>query len=140
MDIPTQYTTSMRVSGMIGGKMAPEARAMKMLYPEEIFQEFEGEDSSWWQFDSRVNWLIEKIQDKRSEKILVIASRASTALQLEQALREREGVRATVFHEGMSILERDKAAAYFAQKRAVLRCLSVAKLALKVVTSNLRTS
>lgn len=68
MDIPTQYTTSMRVSGMIGGKMAPEARAMKMLYPEEIFQEFEGEDSSWWQFDSRVNWLIEKIQDKRSEK------------------------------------------------------------------------
>lgn len=128
MDIPTQYTTSMRVSGMIGGKMAPEARAMKMLYPEEIFQEFEGEDSSWWQFDSRVNWLIEKIQDKRSEKILVIASRASTALQLEQALREREGVRATVFHEGMSILERDKAAAYFAQEEGgaqVLICSEI---------------
>ncbi|WP_213865488.1 RNA polymerase-associated protein RapA [Vibrio crassostreae] len=128
MEIPTQYTTSMRVSGMIGGKMAPEARAMKMLYPEEIFQEFEGEDSSWWQFDSRVNWLIEKIQDKRSEKILVIASRASTALQLEQALREREGVRATVFHEGMSILERDKAAAYFAQEEGgaqVLICSEI---------------
>ncbi|WP_299685702.1 RNA polymerase-associated protein RapA [uncultured Vibrio sp.] len=128
MDIPTQYTTSMRVSGMIGGKMAPEARAIKMLYPEEIFQEFEGEDSSWWQFDSRVNWLIEKIQDKRSEKILVIASRSSTALQLEQALREREGVRATVFHEGMSILERDKAAAYFAQEEGgaqVLICSEI---------------
>ncbi|MGF1752926.1 RNA polymerase-associated protein RapA [Vibrio makurazakiensis] len=128
MDIPSQYTTSMRVSGMIGGKMAPEARAMKMLYPEEIFQEFEGEDSSWWQFDSRVNWLLDKIQDKRSEKILVIASRASTALQLEQALREREGVRATVFHEGMSILERDKAAAYFAQEEGgaqVLICSEI---------------
>ena len=98
------------------------------MYPEEIFQEFEGEDSSWWQFDSRVNWLIEKIQDKRSEKILVIASRASTALQLEQALREREGVRATVFHEGMSILERDKAAAYFAQEEGgaqVLICSEI---------------
>jgi len=128
MPIPQQYTTSMRVSGMIGGKISPEARALKNLYPEEIFQEFEGDDASWWQFDSRVNWLLEKIKDKRSEKILVIASRASTALQLEQALREREGIRATVFHEGMSILERDKAAAYFAQEEGgaqVLICSEI---------------
>ncbi|MEF1255822.1 RNA polymerase-associated protein RapA [Vibrio sp. M260112] len=128
MLIPQQYTTSMRVSGMIGGKMSSEARALKNLYPEEIFQEFEGDDSSWWQFDSRVNWLLEKITEKRSEKILVIASRASTALQLEQALREREGIRATVFHEGMSILERDKAAAYFAQEEGgaqVLICSEI---------------
>ncbi|SYZ80476.1 RNA polymerase associated protein RapA [Vibrio paracholerae] len=93
LEIPSQYTTSMRVAGMLGGKLTPEARAMKMLYPEEIFQEFEGEESSWWQFDSRVNWLLEKVKAKRSEKILVIASRASTALQLEQALREREGMK-----------------------------------------------
>ncbi|MDC5840975.1 RNA polymerase-associated protein RapA [Vibrio europaeus] len=128
MPIPQQYTTSMRVSGMIGGKISPEARALKNLYPEEIFQEFEGDDASWWQFDSRVNWLLDKIKEKRSEKILVIASRASTALQLEQALREREGIRATVFHEGMSILERDKAAAYFAQEEGgaqVLICSEI---------------
>ncbi|NOH25258.1 RNA polymerase-associated protein RapA [Vibrio europaeus] len=128
MPIPQQYTTSMRVSGMIGGKVSPEARALKNLYPEEIFQEFEGDDASWWQFDSRVNWLLDKIKEKRSEKILVIASRASTALQLEQALREREGIRATVFHEGMSILERDKAAAYFAQEEGgaqVLICSEI---------------
>ncbi|MCA2017585.1 RNA polymerase-associated protein RapA [Vibrio tritonius] len=128
MDIPAQYETSMRVAGMIGGKLSSEARAIKMLYPEEIFQEFEGEESSWWQFDSRVNWLLDKIKEKRSDKILVIASRASTALQLEQALREREGIRATVFHEGMSILERDKAAAYFAQEEGgaqVLICSEI---------------
>ncbi|POF58462.1 RNA polymerase-associated protein RapA, partial [Vibrio vulnificus] len=102
--------------------------AMKNLYPEEIFQEFEGEESSWWQFDCRVNWLLEKLKAQRSEKVLVIASRASTALQLEQALREREGIRATVFHEGMSILERDKAAAYFAQEEGgaqVLICSEI---------------
>lgn len=118
----------MRVSGLIGGKISQEARALKNLYPEEIFQEFEGEEASWWQFDSRVNWLIEKIKQKRSEKILVIASRSTTALQLEQALREREGIRATVFHEGMSILERDKAAAYFAQEEGgaqVLICSEI---------------
>ncbi|GIB61873.1 RNA polymerase associated protein RapA [Vibrio cholerae] len=128
LEIPSQYTTSMRVAGMLGGKLTPEARAMKMLYPEEIFQEFEGDESSWWQFDSRVNWLLEKVKAKRSEKILVIASRASTALQLEQALREREGIRATVFHEGMSIIERDKAAAYFAQEEGgaqVLICSEI---------------
>ncbi len=128
MPIPSQYTTAMRVAGMLGGKMTPEARALKNLYPEELFQEFEGDESSWWQFDSRVDWLLEKVLAKRSEKILVIASRASTALQLEQALREREGVRATVFHEGMSILERDKASAYFAQEEGgaqVLICSEI---------------
>ncbi len=128
MGIPPQYTTAMRVAGMLGGKMPAEARAMKMLYPEEIFQEFEGDAGSWWQFDPRVDWLIEKVKEKRSEKILVIASRSATALQLEQALREREGIRATVFHEGMSILERDKAAAYFAQEEGgaqVLLCSEI---------------
>ncbi len=58
----------------------------------------------------------------------MIASRASTALQLEQELREREGIRLTVFHEGMSIIERDKAAAYFAQEEGgaqVLICSEI---------------
>lgn len=61
-------------------------------------------------------------------------------MQLEQALREREGIRATVFHEGMSIIERDKAAAYFAQEEGGAQVLIVVKLALKVVTSSLLTS
>ena len=30
-------------------------------------------------------------------------------------MRVKEGIRAAVFHEGMSIFDRDKAAAYFAQ-------------------------
>ena len=34
---------------------------------------------------------------------------------LEAALRIKEGMRAAVFHEGLSIFERDRAAAYFAQ-------------------------
>lgn len=121
MDIPQQYTTSMRVAGMIGGKMSSEARAMKNLYPEEIFQEFEGDDASWWQFDSRVNWLLEKVKEKRGEKILVIASRASTALQLEQALREREGIRATVFHEACRFLSATKLRLTLRKKKAVHR-------------------
>ncbi|MNB97743.1 RNA polymerase-associated protein RapA [compost metagenome] len=52
----------------------------------------------------------------RSQKVLVICAKATTALQLEQVLREREGIRAAVFHEGMSIIERDRAAAWFAEE------------------------
>ena len=39
----------------------------------------------------------------------MICAKAATALQLEQVLREREGIRAAVFHEGMSIIERTDA-------------------------------
>ena len=52
----------------------------------------------------------------RSQKVLVICAKATTALQLEQVLREREGIRAAVFHEGMSIIERDRAAARFSEE------------------------
>lgn len=126
MVMPEQYARAMRVSNLLDKDLPSEAKAIRKLYPEEIFQELEG--GSWWQFDSRVDWLIEKVKEKRSEKILVIASRSTTALQLEQALREREGIRATVFHEGMSIIERDKAAAYFAQEEGgaqVLICSEI---------------
>jgi len=126
MAMPEQYARAMRVSKMLDRDLPVEAQAMRKLYPEEIFQELEG--GEWWQFDSRVDWLIDKVKEKRSDKILVIASRATTALQLEQALREREGIRATVFHEGMSIIERDKAAAYFAQEEGgaqVLICSEI---------------
>ncbi|OAN19007.1 RNA polymerase-binding ATPase [Photobacterium jeanii] len=113
--MPTQYTTAMRVATMMMGKVSAEEKVLKLLYPEDIFQEFEGESATWWNFDPRVNWLLDMLKANRQEKVLVICSRAQTALTLEQALREREGIRATVFHEGMSIIERDKAAAYFAQ-------------------------
>lgn len=55
--------------------------------------------------------------------MLIIASGADTALSLEEALRTREGIQATVFHEGMSIIERDKAGAYFAQEEGGAQAL-----------------
>ncbi|MFD2176440.1 RNA polymerase-associated protein RapA [Veronia pacifica] len=115
LTIPSQYTTAMRVAGMMSRGKSAEEKALQWLYPEDIYQQFEGEDASWWGFDPRIDWLLNLLKSHRNEKVLVICSRAQTALSLEQALREREGIRGTVFHEGMSILERDKAAAYFAQ-------------------------
>ena len=53
------------------------------------------------------------------KKILVICKTAQTAIQLEQILREKEAIRSAVFHERMSIIERDRAAAYFADTEMV---------------------
>lgn len=66
--------------------------------------------------ESKIDWLIDFLKAQRDEKVLVICQTAATAIQLEQILREREAIRAAVFHEKMSIIERDRAAAYFADQ------------------------
>ncbi len=64
--------------------------------------------------DEKIHCLIDFLKSHRNEKILVICKTAQTAIQLEQVLREKEAIRSAVFHERMSIIERDRAAAYFA--------------------------
>lgn len=102
------------------------------LYPEVAYQAQleDGSDDSlhWWRFDPRVEWLIDTLKMLKRTKVLVICAHAETALDLEEALRVRSGIPATVFHEGMSILERDRAAAFFADEEAgaqVLICSEI---------------
>ncbi|WP_428636574.1 RNA polymerase-associated protein RapA [Shewanella sp.] len=114
--MPTQYETAARVSAMMGADTDITAKVKQALSPEKLYQAFESDSASWWKFDPRVDWLIDFLKNHRSKKVLIIASQAETALSLEEALRTREGIQATVFHEGMSIIERDKAGAYFAQE------------------------
>ncbi|MDZ5603619.1 RNA polymerase-associated protein RapA [Pseudomonas sp. RP23018S] len=88
------------------------------FYPEVAFQAQaeSAEDERWWRFDPRVDWLIDTLKMLKRTKVLVICAHAETAMDLEDALRVRSGIPATVFHEGMNILERDRAAAYFADE------------------------
>src|SRR5690606_610706 len=86
-------------------------------YPEVSYQaQSDNEEARWWKFDPRVDWLIDTLKMLKRVKVLVICAHAETAMDLEDALRVRSGIPATVFHEGMSILERDRAAAYFADE------------------------
>jgi ATP-dependent helicase HepA len=83
---------------------------------------------SWVGFDPRVQWFIDQLKALRGQKVLTICANASTALQLAEALRVKAGTRATVFHEGMNIVERDKAANYFSESEAgaqVLICSEI---------------
>ncbi|WP_022963280.1 RNA polymerase-associated protein RapA [Halopseudomonas pelagia] len=87
------------------------------LYPEVAFQDqLESAESPWWLEDPRVDWLIDTLKMLKRSKVLVICAHAETAMDLEGALRVLSGIPATVFHQGMSIIERDRAAAFFAEE------------------------
>ncbi|MDO8908433.1 MAG: SNF2-related protein [Pseudohongiella sp.] len=68
--------------------------------------------------DPRVQWLAEWLtgpgSKKRDGKTLLICAHDALAMALEKHLRLKVGVRSSVFHRHMSLLERDRAAAYFA--------------------------
>ena len=70
--------------------------------------------TDWLNLDERVDWLLNFLSEHRQEKILLICARAETAIELENHLNLREGIRSAVFHERMSLINRDRAAAYFA--------------------------
>ncbi len=85
------------------------------LTPERIYQEHKKDhEPDWVDRDPRVDWLYRTIKSLRGKKVLVICASAATVLELEAALRRRHGLHAAVFHEAMSIIERDRAAAWFA--------------------------
>jgi ATP-dependent helicase HepA len=110
LPLPEIYATSLgkfKSTGVIHPQM--------LLSPELLFQDQEPESNQrWFELDSRVEWLADKLKSLRPDKVLVIVSSALSALDIAEALRVKRGVHAAVFHEGLSIVERDRAAAYFA--------------------------
>ena len=86
-----------------------------LLCPEILYQESDPQ-LPWTDVDSRTEWLIAKLKELKPNKVLVIAANASTALDLAEALRIKEGINAAVFHEGLTIIERDRSAAFFADQ------------------------
>ena len=85
------------------------------LTPELLYQARQTPDSTHWtRLDPRVGWLSDTLSALKPHKVLVITASAMTALDLADYLRVRCGVHAAVFHEGMNLVERDRAAAFFA--------------------------
>ncbi|MBY4677319.1 RNA polymerase-associated protein RapA [Marinobacterium arenosum] len=97
--------------------LAEEAALTDQLQPEKLL----GDD--WLGKDPRVQWLVDWLKPRRTEKALLICHNAKTANALEEYLRLRAGVRSAVFHEGMTLINRDRAAAYFADKEEFAQVL-----------------
>lgn len=70
----------------------------------------------WPEFDPRVDWLIAKLKELSPNKVLVICADDDSAKALELHVRLSSGIRTAVFHSGMSLVNRDRAAAYFADQ------------------------
>ncbi len=88
----------------------------------------EGDETTDLANSPYLHWLVDKLKALGDEKALLICKRAETVIQLEQILRQHVGHTAATFHEGMSIVERDRAAAFFAddESRAqVLICSEI---------------
>jgi ATP-dependent helicase HepA len=91
-------------------QLMAQADLEERLHPELILAD------RWLEADPRVEWLVNWLKENRDQKALVICAYANTAKSLEAHLRLYEGIRSSVFHEGMSLVNRDRAAAYFADE------------------------
>ena len=80
-------------------------------------------DETNFQNDARYLWLVEKIKELAGKKALLICKYAQTAMDLEELLKMRAGISSAVFHEHMTIIERDRAAAYFADEESSAKLL-----------------
>jgi len=89
-----------------------------LLCPETLYQAIHEDDKSdsWLKIDPRIKWMGEKLQELNQEKVLVIATSAQTAQDLGKHLKQKFGLYTAVFHEYLTLVERDRAAAYFADQ------------------------
>lgn len=88
-----------------------DGKLREQMWPEEAQL-----DGAWMENDPRVMWLMEMLCTAlKHKKVLLIARSGPVVEALENVLRLHAGIRTAMFHEGMSLLERDQAAAYFAE-------------------------
>ena len=65
--------------------------------------------------DPRIAWLVRLLDAHRDDKFLLIATSRTKVEAIDAALRTRSGAPVACFHEDMTLLQRDRAAAWFAQ-------------------------
>ncbi len=65
--------------------------------------------------DVRLSWLITFLQEHPTEKVLLICRTRKKALALHEALRKKVSISAGIFHEELSLIQRDRNAAWFAE-------------------------
>jgi ATP-dependent helicase HepA len=65
--------------------------------------------------DPRIAWLVRLLDAHRDDKFLLIATSRAKVEAIDAALRTRTGAPIANFHSDMTLLQRDRAAAWFAQ-------------------------
>ena len=65
--------------------------------------------------DAKTKWLVDFLKEDEERKLLVILKTREGAEALDAAIREEINVKAGLFHEGLTLIQRDRAAAWFAE-------------------------
>lgn len=88
-------------------------------FPQRQLHTYELDDDS---LDAKALWLMEFLADQYPHKILVICAELESVKAIAEVLRVA-GVQSAQFHENLSIVERDRAAAWFADPEEDCRVL-----------------
>ena len=65
---------------------------------------------------AKIRWLIALLKELKKQKVLVICKSPDTATDILTRLQKEIKIAAAVFHEGLTLLQRDRNAAYFAEE------------------------
>ncbi|MFT7157198.1 MAG: ATP-dependent helicase HepA [Parvicella sp.] len=81
----------------------------------------------WLAKDPRVKWLLNLLKEIHPAKVLLICKSKEKVLALEEALANRTQLKVGVFHEDLSIVQRDRNAAWFSEKEGaqILLCSEI---------------
>ncbi len=74
--------------------------------------------------DKRIDWLADFIRGLENEKALLICRGIQKVLAVEKALAQRINRKVAVFHEGLSMLQRDRNAAWFSDPDGAVLLIS----------------
>ncbi|WP_455365518.1 RNA polymerase-associated protein RapA [Kaarinaea lacus] len=124
LPLPEAYAACLADFQSSGISHPQELLSLELLYQNTANRH----SPAWTTLDPRIDWLANKLRELKPLKVLVITSSARSALDIADELRKKHGIHAAVFHEGLSIIERDRAAAYFAEREAgtqVLICSEI---------------
>jgi ATP-dependent helicase HepA len=66
--------------------------------------------------DPRLTWLATLLRELKSEKVLLICTTPAKVIAIDEALRTLVNVKATLFHQKLPLVQRDRNAAWFAEE------------------------
>jgi ATP-dependent helicase HepA len=108
-----------------GRVMFRNTRAALSGFPQRraLLAALDGSDES----ETKLKWLAELLKKLGEEKVLLICKTRALAEQVSTGLQRLLNVKCAVFHEGLTLLQRDRHAAYFAEEEGarILICSEI---------------
>ena len=86
-----------------------------------------GEQQYWFAEDPRVQWLLTLLKEIYPAKVLLICKSKEKVLALEEVLTNSANLKVGVFHEDLTIVQRDRNAAWFSEPEGaqILLCSEI---------------